>query len=673
MLDKLFMQILDMSKIASVAILVVVLARLLLKKVPKIVSYALWAVVLFRLLCPLSIKAPVSIVPEMTPTAQSYSLADEPISLAGAGSAAYRAVGDALNGGLGIQYIPTTETDENGAVRYVTTDWWSVWTLFGQYVWIAGIAAMLLHSMISYGKIRRKLKIVVLLRDNIYIADEIQSPFVIGFLHPKIYLPCGLSEKEQEYIILHEQHHIKRLDHICKAVAFLALCIHWFNPLVWVAFVLAGKDMEMSCDEAVVREMGDGIRAEYSASLLALATGRRIIAGTPLAFGEGNAKERIQNLGKWKQPVLWAVIAAAVAALLLTVCLATDPTGGGEKTQEITGLVTELQTGDNGDLTAIVIWTDGGGETGILLTAETITFSSEGGSGTLEELRAAFQAELRPDMMISADCTRGKKGLTTDDGARITAYEARYIRVTGRLNRGAAAMRDGTRIDVVEGDVWSCRTYRLADGTKLLRVNAPHGPERSYVGGVESFDDLSETAQEQVRAFYQQRGLLYDEQEELEKVYALYQELGADFRSGLVEQSVSPTASSDRVMYFLTAVTLPTGRENGNIVQEVRLCDAFDRETGAHIDTWDLFTAPKEAVMKAMLDESGITDQPQRAEMEAVSWDEHIVFFPDSLSVEFALGALPSEPNFFGFFLDYTPDIQALMQDWAVPKSPQSF
>lgn len=670
MLDQLFMQILDMTKISSVVILAVILARLFLKKAPKLVSYALWAVVLFRLLCPLSVKAPVSIVPEITPTAQHYSLADEPISLAGAGFAAYRAVGDALNGGLGIQHIPTTETDENGAVRYVTTDWWSVWTLFGQYVWVAGIAAMLLHSMISYGKIRQKLKIVVPLRDNIYIADDIQSPFVIGLFRPKIYLPCGLGEKEQSYIILHEQHHIKRLDHICKALAFLALCVHWFNPLVWLAFVLAGKDMEMSCDEAVIREMGDGIRAEYSASLLALATGRRIIAGTPLAFGEGNAKERIQNLGKWKPPVLWAVIAAAVAALLLTVCLATDPAGGSGRTQEITGLVTELQTGDDGGLTAIVIQTREGGEAGILLTAETLAFPPESGGGTSEELRAAFQAALRPDMMISADCTRGKKVLTTDDGAQITAYEARYIRVDGRLNRGAATMRDGTKIDVLEEHTWSRRIYRLANGTELLQVNTPYGPERSYVGGVEGFDDLSAAAQEQVSAFYRQRGLLYDEQAELEKVYALYQELGAGFRSGLVEQRVAPTASSGWVMYFITSVTLPAGHENGNMVYELRLGDAFDRETGAHIDTWELFTAPREAVMKAVLDEAGMTGQPRRAEMEAASWDGHIIFFPGGLSVNLELDTLPNEPNtIYIFDLDYTPAIQALMQDWAVPKS----
>ncbi len=668
MLDRLFMQVLDMSKTAGVVILAVGLARLCLKKAPKAVSYALWAVVLFRLLCPLSVKTPVSLVPELTPVSQGYSLADEPISAAGAGLAAYHAAGDALNGGLGIQYIPTTETDENGAVRYVTSSWREVWILFGQYVWLAGMSAMLLHSALSYGKLRRKLKITVPLRDNIYLADEIRSPFVIGLLRPRIYLPCGLGEREQAYIILHEQHHIRRLDHVCKALAYLALCIHWFNPLVWLAFVLAGKDMEMSCDEAVVRQLGDGIRPEYSASLLSLATGRRIIAGTPLAFGEGDAKARIRNLGKWKQPVLWAVAVAAVACVLLAVCLATDPAGRSERTRPVAGLVTELQTGEDGELTAIVLQTDKKEKTAVLLTQETLAFPPGGGGGTPEELRAAFQAALRPDMMIHADCARGKKTLTTNGAEKLTAYEARYIRVTGRLERGAVTMQDGTPIDVLEDEFPSRRIYRLADGTELLWVERPSDPQSAYVNGV-TVNGLSTAAQEQIRAWYERRGLLYDEREELEKAYALYRELGADFRSGMVEQIVSPTASGDRVMYFLTSVCLPTGRENGNIIYEIRLCDAFDRETGEHIDTWELFTAPREAVIQTLLDECGVTDQPRRAELEAADWDGHIEFFPDGLSVMFEPGTLPSEVNSSGFGVDYTSAILELIQDWALPKS----
>ena len=190
--------------------------------------------------------------------------------------------------------------------------------------WLVGIAGMLLYSGISYLKIRKKVRIAVPLRSNIWIADDIKSPFVIGFLKPKIYLPNNLGEQEQEYIILHEQHHILRFDHVIKALAFLALTIHWFNPLVWIAFVLACKDMEMSCDEAVIRKLGENVRADYSASLLTLATGHRIIAGTPLAFGEGDTKGRIKNLAKWKKPAVWVLVLTIIICLILGVCLLTD-------------------------------------------------------------------------------------------------------------------------------------------------------------------------------------------------------------------------------------------------------------------------------------------------------------------------------------------------------------
>lgn len=361
-----------------------------------------------------------------------------------------------------------------------------------------------------------------------------------------------------------------------------------------------------------------------------------------------------RNIWKW-------IALFLLCATLLTAC-------GSEKLQTVTGLVTELQVGDNGDLTAFVIRTNGEKEIGILLTENTLAFPSNG-SWTAAELKEAFQAALRPDVVISADCTRSKKTLMTDSGARITAYESSYIHITGRLDRGAVTMRDGTPIDVLEENQLSRRTYRLADGTELLRVTDPHGPAHSYVGNVESFDDLSGMARDQVLAYYEKRGLLYDEHEELEKIYALYQKLGADFRSGLVEQAVVPTASNDRLMYFITTVTLPTGSENGNLVYEIRFGDAFDRETGVHIDTWDLFTAPRETVIQAILDQCGVDDQPLRAEMEAAPWDGHIVFFPSGLSVEFEPGALPSEEQGSDFSVDYYPIIQDLMQDWAVPKS----
>ncbi len=315
-------KLLNMSLTASVAIVLVILLRLLLKKAPKVISYALWGVVLFRLLCPVSIGSNFSV----------YNLFDAPAQESGTITSVIEyvpsnivhteypsvalpvpGISDAINEAL-PQGREQLVADPLEAPMSITT-----------YIWMIGVLVMAIYSIVSYVRLRRKLSVVVPLRDNIFIADDIKSPFVVGLFRPKIYLPCNLGDKEQEYIILHEQHHIKRLDHVMKALAFLALAIHWFNPLVWVAFILASKDMEMSCDEAVIRKIGGDVRADYSASLLTLATGRRIIAGTPLAFGEGDTKGRINNLSKWKKPAVWVVLIAVVACAVLAVTVLTNP------------------------------------------------------------------------------------------------------------------------------------------------------------------------------------------------------------------------------------------------------------------------------------------------------------------------------------------------------------
>ena len=314
--------LLNMSLTASVAIVLVILLRLLLKKAPKVISYALWAVVLFRLLCPFSIGSSFSL----------YNLFDAPAEESGTLTSVIEYVPSNI---VHTEYpavalpVPGISDAVNEVLpqgeEQLRADPLEGPVFIATYVWMAGVLAMVVYSVVSYTRLRRKLSVVVPLRDNIFIADDIKSPFVVGLFRPKIYLPCNLGDKEQEYIILHEQHHIKRLDHVMKALAFLALAIHWFNPLVWVAFILASKDMEMSCDEAVIRKVDGDVRADYSASLLTLATGRRIIAGTPLAFGEGDTKGRINNLSKWKKPTVWVVLLAVVACVVLAVCLLTNP------------------------------------------------------------------------------------------------------------------------------------------------------------------------------------------------------------------------------------------------------------------------------------------------------------------------------------------------------------
>ncbi|MBR2894174.1 MAG: hypothetical protein IKC03_00765 [Oscillospiraceae bacterium] len=312
----------NMSLTASIAIVIVILLRLLLKKAPKIISYALWSVVLFRLLCPVSIGSTFSL----------YNLFDAPAEESGTLTSI-------------IEYVPTdiVHTEYPSVVlpvpgisdainealpqgrEQLVADPLEAPMSFATYVWMTGVSVMVIYSIASYIQLRRKLSVVVPLRDNILIADDMKSPVVVGLFRPRIYLPCHLNEREQEYIVLHEQYHIKRLDHITKALAFLALTIHWFNPLVWVAFILSSRDMEMSCDEAVIRKLGSEVRAEYCASLLTLATGRRIIAGTPLAFGEGDTKDRIHNLAGWKKPAVWVIMISGILGVSVAICLFTNP------------------------------------------------------------------------------------------------------------------------------------------------------------------------------------------------------------------------------------------------------------------------------------------------------------------------------------------------------------
>lgn len=324
MLETLFLNVIDKSIAASIVILAVIAARFLLKGAPKWISYALWAVVLVRLVCPVHIPAPVSLLPELPALEQEFNINADQVHIADAGAAVLESITQLRLDPQEPLTLPVRQ--ETGELALQTTNR-NLWLLIAMYLWPLGVAGMLIYSGVSCFLLKRKLTISVPLGNRVYLAEGIDSAFVIGLVRPKIYLPETLTEGEREYILRHERCHIRRKDHIFKILGFAALVLHWFNPLVWVAFVLACQDMEMSCDEAVVKQLGSDIRADYSASLLKLSTGRRIIAGMPLAFGEGDTRSRIKNLANWKKPVVLGVAIALVLAVVLGVCLLTDPFG----------------------------------------------------------------------------------------------------------------------------------------------------------------------------------------------------------------------------------------------------------------------------------------------------------------------------------------------------------
>ena len=302
----IFERVLNMSLTGSVVIAVVLLARLLLRRAPKIYSYMLWAVVLFRLLCPISLSAGLSVLKPLPVTTSQ-----------GLSTVTYRPVEPVIpaSGEIG-QEGPKAESAETAKAETGA----QAMTLAAA-VWLTVGGALAGCSLVQYIVLRRKLREAAPYRGEVYLSDSIATPFVMGVIAPKIYLPSDTPKAERRFIIAHERHHLHRGDPLWKLLGYLALCVHWFNPLVWLAFFLGGKDMEMSCDEAVLNCLGEDIRADYSQALLRLATHKRLIAGMPLAFGEGETKGRVRNMARWRRPKVWVSgICAVLCLVVLAVC-----------------------------------------------------------------------------------------------------------------------------------------------------------------------------------------------------------------------------------------------------------------------------------------------------------------------------------------------------------------
>lgn len=305
----IFIEILNMSITASIVIIAVLIIRLLLRKAPKKYSYLLWSVVAFRLCIPYSFQSVFSI----------FSLSPVDISMA------------QKYNELGMYYFNADVLDANGSSMlrddlpivdnpvFAYTRGYDINALW-YYIWLAVMAALILYGFVSYLHFYQQMKTAVVMSEKIYQSDRINSPFILGIVNPKIYIPFGLDEQTTQYVIAHEKYHIKRLDHIVKLFAYLILCVYWFNPLCWLAFVLMSRDMEMSCDEKVLRQ-NDNIKKAYSMALLSFAAGKHFPSPSPLSFSEGGAKGRIKNALAWKKPKVWlSVIAIIICAAVITAC-----------------------------------------------------------------------------------------------------------------------------------------------------------------------------------------------------------------------------------------------------------------------------------------------------------------------------------------------------------------
>lgn len=332
-MNTLFYTVLNMSAVGAIVTVFVVFARLLLKKSPKIFSYILWSAVLFRLLCPVSFSLPFSAVPESISGGIFTESGIKDFDGNDWGSEDEYVQADPGEN-ITAKLIASQNTSSSVAGDTQTDTGTKLFSLL-PFVWLAGAAAMAIYSIVSFAKLKKKLREAVLLRENIYTSDKIATPFVTGIFSPKIYLPVSVKKEELEYIILHERCHIKRGDHIVKLISFALLCIHWFNPFIWLAFCLSNRDMEMSCDEAVMKKMKEDVRASYSESLLSLSADRPIISGTPLAFGESSIKQRIKNIMKYKKPAVIISVISAIIIVVLAVIFIGNPM---PKEEEYTGV-----------------------------------------------------------------------------------------------------------------------------------------------------------------------------------------------------------------------------------------------------------------------------------------------------------------------------------------------
>jgi beta-lactamase regulating signal transducer with metallopeptidase domain len=314
-MDRLFLTILNMSLTGAFAIAAICLLRLPLKRVPKIISYCLWAVAGFRLVFPFSFESVLGLIPFRAQTIPT-DLATQSVPRIDSGIAA---LDNFVNSTLPTVTAPPMPTDfysfaaANSSVSWVT---------IGAYLWLLGALAMLIYGVVSYLILKRKMRDAIHIGENIFEAENIKSPFLLGIIRPKIYLPIGLSAEEYEYILLHEQTHIRRRDHVIKFAAYFILALHWFNPLAWVAFLLMSADMEMSCDERVLKEMGMDEKSAYSRSLVSFTAKRRFVASSPLAFGEGGMKERVKNVLNLKKHSRIIVAIAVVLTVTLSIGLA---------------------------------------------------------------------------------------------------------------------------------------------------------------------------------------------------------------------------------------------------------------------------------------------------------------------------------------------------------------
>ena len=307
-----FLKLLNLSISASWLVLAVLALRLVLRRAPKWVNVLLWGMVALRLMLPFSIESALSLIP----SAETLSPEVVRFNPAPTITSGVEFIDNAVNPSLSESFAAAPLASVNPLY---------VWTYLAGWVWLIGLAAMLLYALVSYLRLRRCVRASIPLRENIYVCDEVPSPFILGIVHPRIYLPSALDETQRGSVLSHERAHLARRDHWWKPLGFALLAVYWFNPLLWLAYTLLCRDIELACDERVLRGMDAGQVKAYSSALLACSVPRRMIAACPLAFGEVGVGARVKNALRYKKPAFWVIAASVIVCIVVAVCFLTNP------------------------------------------------------------------------------------------------------------------------------------------------------------------------------------------------------------------------------------------------------------------------------------------------------------------------------------------------------------
>ena len=310
-MNELFLKIINMSISASWLVLAVLILRFVLKKAPKWINVLLWGIVAIRLICPFFFESTLSLIPSAETIPLNIGMDTTPTINSG-----ISAINNAVNPIISQSNTPMAGASINPLQITIG---------IYEYIWIFGMIALALYTAISYWRLHRKVDTAVRYKDNIFQSENVSFPFVLGIIKPRIYLPFKMNGQYLEHVVAHEQAHICRKDHWWKPLGFLLLMIHWFNPLMWLAYVLLCRDIELACDEKVIKELGKEQRGDYTQALVACSVNCRMIAACPLAFGEVSVKERVKSVMNYKKPAFWVIIISVIVCVGVAVCFLTNP------------------------------------------------------------------------------------------------------------------------------------------------------------------------------------------------------------------------------------------------------------------------------------------------------------------------------------------------------------